>query len=601
MSRRNTTDSTPFALRTTTSTQPSGNINGKRVYDSIDMAHSTSYAYGTTTTTQQNNGGTTGRRPNNVTAHSPADYVAKLDRSPDVPLSQSQYVAKRPRVEGQVPSPRAFGSNYVPSSTQVSINMNNVTPCASMSSASTLSPLSALTPASSAAMSRNSSMTSAGTTASSLIGGVDMLRVESDFSACSDFSLSFDQQCDYQQDVDAPFFLSPDITFEQSASSQATTGTTQVSDSTVTSAHGQGLDLAESFEYHDVSGLAGTGMWQSSIYPPLASNGYEMQRSSSDQSMSAAELKSSERRQKHIENGRRAIVSKSLPGGPKSTRPDLDIKLEQPSIAELPLAKSKQAIEKAPYVRPQHDKLICQLCDEFPLGFRGEHELRRHHDRAHAALRKVWICVDPLAVDPNHETAEGWRPTRPLDICKQCKQGKTYNVYYNAAAHLRRAHFCPRKRGRKARGEEREARAGKAGGDWPPIEWLKANGWLIEVDAGPLDANAEDVASNDAEHDLDDGGRVLDDCYQSGYVPAADSFEQHLSLDNLFPEYQAPPGMDNIYGYTPSTASDMTWSAMPAMPFAPQEQVYMMHAPAMEYSYSAPPATMNMNMNTMTY
>lgn len=108
-------------------------------------------------------------------------------------------------------------------------------------------------------------------------------------------------------------------------------------------------------------------------------------------------------------------------------------------------------------------------------GFRGEHELRRHWDREHAQSRKVWICLQP-------EAQTDWWPAKPLGICKQCKQQKQYNVYYNAAAHLRRAHFCPRKRGRKAKGEERESRAGKAGGDWPSIDWLKANGWLKEIE-----------------------------------------------------------------------------------------------------------------------
>lgn len=110
-----------------------------------------------------------------------------------------------------------------------------------------------------------------------------------------------------------------------------------------------------------------------------------------------------------------------------------------------------------------------------PAGFRGEHELRRHWDRKHATTRKVWICVQP-------STRTEWWPAKPMSICKQCKQQKQYNVYYNAAAHLRRAHFCPRKRGRKAKGEERESRAGKAGGDWPPIDWLKAHGWLKEIE-----------------------------------------------------------------------------------------------------------------------
>jgi hypothetical protein len=45
---------------------------------------------------------------------------------------------------------------------------------------------------------------------------------------------------------------------------------------------------------------------------------------------------------------------------------------------------------------------------------------------------------------------------------------------------LRRAHFKPRKRGRKAK-TEGEKRGGKGGGDWPPMQELKEN-WLREVE-----------------------------------------------------------------------------------------------------------------------
>lgn len=102
----------------------------------------------------------------------------------------------------------------------------------------------------------------------------------------------------------------------------------------------------------------------------------------------------------------------------------------------------------------------------------------------------MWICLEPT-------TRTEWWPAKPLGICKQCKQQKQYNVYYNAAAHLRRAHFCPRKRGRKAKGEERESRAGKAGGDWPPIDWLKANGWLKEIEVSAMQTSIPTDASLD--------------------------------------------------------------------------------------------------------
>jgi hypothetical protein len=49
-------------------------------------------------------------------------------------------------------------------------------------------------------------------------------------------------------------------------------------------------------------------------------------------------------------------------------------------------------------------------------------------------------------------------------------------AYYNAAAHLRRAHFKPKNRRKDKDGE---SRGGKGGGDWPPMAELKY--WMKEV------------------------------------------------------------------------------------------------------------------------
>lgn len=130
-------------------------------------------------------------------------------------------------------------------------------------------------------------------------------------------------------------------------------------------------------------------------------------------------------------------------------------------------------------------------------------------------------------------------------------------MYYNAAAHLRRAHFCPRKRGRKARGEERESRAGKAGGDWPPIEWLKANGWLREIEVSSQDAFGSQEGE---EAGLPASGAET--------VPSQDlAGEETLALQSY------PPTTDFTYGYpTPIEVGTTFWpvdqclSATQAMP-----------------------------------
>ncbi|KAL9598136.1 MAG: hypothetical protein Q9219_004692 [cf. Caloplaca sp. 3 TL-2023] len=131
--------------------------------------------------------------------------------------------------------------------------------------------------------------------------------------------------------------------------------------------------------------------------------------------------------------------------------------------------KDKVSITKAPYVRPQQPKIQCPHCDAKPDGYRGEHELGRHINKAHSLTRTVWVCVD---ISPDQKY---------LSKCKQCVRGKRYNAYYNAAAHLRRAHFNPRPKGRKGKSAEEETvkRAGSSGGEYPAMDFCKM--WMREL------------------------------------------------------------------------------------------------------------------------
>jgi hypothetical protein len=167
---------------------------------------------------------------------------------------------------------------------------------------------------------------------------------------------------------------------------------------------------------------------------------------------------------------------------------------------------SKALINKTPYMRPQHPKIMCQYCSERPEGFRGTHELDRHIARAHAPSRKGYICVDY------------WSDKKYLASCKHCRNKKVYGAYYNAAAHLRRAHFYPRKRGRKGKNDEK--RGGIGGGDDPPMDYLKMH-WIKEVEV----ANKPKPSSPDSGSD---DGPEPDNTYDATYdIDTSASYASH--------------------------------------------------------------------------
>jgi hypothetical protein len=94
-------------------------------------------------------------------------------------------------------------------------------------------------------------------------------------------------------------------------------------------------------------------------------------------------------------------------------------------------------------------------------------------------------------------------PVLPLLRCKSCHQEKRYGAYYNAAAHLRRAHFKPKRKAKKrAKGEvdgdsEAEKWGWKGGGDWPPMSELKH--WMKELEAPVTPQNDADLYDDNSE------------------------------------------------------------------------------------------------------
>lgn len=200
----------------------------------------------------------------------------------------------------------------------------------------------------------------------------------------------------------------------------------------------------------------------------------------------------------------------------------------------LPLSQSKKSCakntpSKPNYQRPKHRRVHCRFCNSHPEGFRGEHELRRHHDREHNTIVLRYICVEP------DDGLDHPQPVFPLSQCKACSQQmKKYNAYYNAAAHLRRAHFNPKSKTRSKNNLDDSKRGGKGGGDWPSMKELKY--WMKELEESHESALAN-VTNTDA-----GGITVNENCKTLGDLPQYNEFpilqatsDKALNLLSLVP------------------------------------------------------------------
>jgi hypothetical protein len=205
----------------------------------------------------------------------------------------------------------------------------------------------------------------------------------------------------------------------------------------------------------------------------------EMKRFSSQESNASSLSSSSQRSQSRVTRrvSEQNAQSKARPLAPKQEYHDdsCSAKAKTPKIVEVTAddgtIRQKAEIPRTARQQPQRKTTFCTVCEDHPQGFHGEHELRRHIDRHHTTYRKVWICKTSTSKD-------GPRPIVPLSNCKACRNNKTYGANYNAAAHLRRAHFFPCKNKRGGRGKISEGRGGMGGGDEPPMDELK--NWMYE-------------------------------------------------------------------------------------------------------------------------
>ncbi|KAL9110076.1 MAG: hypothetical protein Q9227_005415 [Pyrenula ochraceoflavens] len=214
-----------------------------------------------------------------------------------------------------------------------------------------------------------------------------------------------------------------------------------------------------------------------SFQDTFLSNGNSEEAVSTDSEASAGSSPPSQARtvaggNEKITHGKTRLIK------PKMTRENNSSSgASEAKMVRLPSADGKtkevMPIPKATYQRPVRQKTFCPYCTDHNEGFHGDHELRRHIDRVHSIVRKVWVCKD---ISPDGKF---------LANCKACRNKKTYGANYNAAAHLRRTHFFPCKKGRGGRGKGNEKRGGKGGGDKPSMEVLKH--WMYQKDEYVLD------------------------------------------------------------------------------------------------------------------
>lgn len=336
------------------------NISRKRDFHQVDMTYSQSYSHsptpwpsnGSTAFTQQP------RIDEVMQVYEPADYCSKLANE-----SGAMHIAsKKQRVDGFDESqPYAWSSTYAPN---MCVPMaHNVAPSANNMSTSQSTHLSPCSLTSSAAMSRQSSVSSA-----SVTDAFDMMRVESSFSTASDL-FPLDQ-------LDGSFIS---CVTEKPDSRQSTTGLNNGSASQFLSVTGYVGANPFSFHGHDLSAAAVPVCGQQN--PRQA----EDTHAASEQSISndaAVDLKASQRRRKHIDNSRQCIAPKRSANvrSARSTKPRLSSgrphpqhgsttiltsrSSTKPNFVKQEIAQPKEAISKTPYVRPQHPKLYCNMCED---------------------------------------------------------------------------------------------------------------------------------------------------------------------------------------------------------------------------------------------
>jgi hypothetical protein len=179
----------------------------------------------------------------------------------------------------------------------------------------------------------------------------------------------------------------------------------------------------------------------------------------------------------------------------------------------------------------------------------------------------VWICKD---ASPDGTF---------LSNCKACRNGKSYGANYNAAAHLRRAHFNPCKNRRGGRGKKSEGRGGMGGGNYPPMEMLKnwmyeevemnMNGRVVIQNIAPDESfdsdSAADELVNNAPNDTNGDDFDLDGDVSQAGLPMYHPMQDPLYFDNVLPHVYVNSSMplNMAFNQTPMSFMSSTGFSLP--------------------------------------
>ena len=212
------------------------------------------------------------------------------------------------------------------------------------------------------------------------------------------------------------------------------------------------------------------------------SSNVKMRRSSSSESAKSLQPRAVRRHQEQVHQATRPIAPK-LTENKEEHRTNVDTSPAHTITYRSADGSMREAraIPKSSRERPMREGLKCTQCDEKPLGFHGQHELQRHIDNVHAVHRRAWICID---ISPNKDFLSG---------CRKCMSQKRYGASYNAAEHLRRAHFHKKPRARQSTGKGSDSVGKDDCKSRTSSSELKR--WMREV----TDFNPENLPQSDSE------------------------------------------------------------------------------------------------------